>query len=126
LNASLPFLMRLLYGGVTEEMLLRWGLLTLLVWALWRIFQRGRGTPRTIHFVTAIVISSVMFGIGHLPLVVALGIAFTLPIVTFIVFANSLFGLVAGYLYWRKGLEAAIIAHMTTHIVIVTAIRLTM
>jgi membrane protease YdiL (CAAX protease family) len=67
-----------------------------------------------------------MFGIGHLPLVVALGVAFTLPIVTFIVFANSLFGLVAGYLYWRKGLEAAIIAHMTTHIVIVTAIRLTM
>jgi hypothetical protein len=126
LNASLPFLMRLLYGGVTEEMLLRWGLLTLLVWALWRIFQRGRGTPRTIHFVTAIVISSVMFGIGHLPLVVALGVAFTLPIVTFIVFANSLFGLVAGYLYWRKGLEAAVIAHMTTHIVIVTAIRLTM
>ena len=124
LNASMPFLTRLLYGGVTEEMLLRWGLLTLLVWALWRIFQRGRGTPKTIYFVGAIVISSVAFGIGHLPLVVALGVDFTLPIVTFIVFANSLFGLIAGYLYWQKGLEAAIIAHMTIHLVIVTAIHL--
>ena len=126
LNASMPFLTRLLYGGVTEEILLRWGLLTLLVWALWRLFQRGRGTPRPIYFAGAIVISSVVFGIGHLPIVAALQVDFTLPIVAFIVLANSLFGLIAGYLYWQKGLEAAIIAHMSTHVVIVTTIYLAM
>jgi hypothetical protein len=126
LNTSMPSLTRLLYGGITEELLLRWGLLTLLVWVAWRLFQRGRGTPRTIYFVSAIVISSVLFGIGHLPLVVALGVDFTVPIVTFVVFANSLFGLIAGYLYWKKGLEAAIIAHMTAHIVLITAIQLFM
>jgi hypothetical protein len=126
LNTSMPFLTRLLYGGVTEELLLRWGLLTLLVWVLWRIFQGARGTPRTIYFVSAIVISSVVFGIGHLPLVRALGFDFTVPIVAFIVLANSLFGLIAGYLYWRKGLEAAIIAHMSAHIVLITAIYLFM
>ena len=125
LNASMPLLTRLLYGGVTEELLLRWGVLTLLAWALWRIFQKGRGTPRTVYFVSAIVISSVVFGIGHLPLVRALEVDFSVPIVTFIILANSLFGLIAGYLYWQKGLEAAIIAHMTTHAVIVTAIHLT-
>ena len=54
-------------------------------WAAWRIFQRGRGTPRAIFFVSAIVISSVVFGIGHLPLVKALEVDFTLPIVAFIV-----------------------------------------
>ncbi len=124
LNSSMPFLTRLLYGGITEELLLRWGLMTLLVWAAWRICQRGRGTPRAIFFVSAIVISSVVFGIGHLPLVKALEVDFTLPIVAFIVLANSLFGLIAGYLYWQKGLEAAIIAHMSTHIVIITAIHL--
>src|SRR5687768_10128510 len=126
LNSSMPVVTRLLYGGITEELLLRWGLLTLLVWASWRIFQRGHGTPRTIYFVIAILISSVVFGIAHLPLVRALGVDFSLPIVTFVVFANSLFGLIAGYLYWRKGLEAAIIAHITTHLVIVTAIHLFM
>lgn len=124
LNSSMPLLTRLLYGGITEELLLRWGLMTLLAWTAWRIFQRGRGTPRAIFFVSAIVTSSVVFGIGHLPLVKALEVDFTLPIVSFIVLANALFGLIAGYLYWRKGLEAAIIAHMSTHIVIVTAIRL--
>ena len=126
LNSSMPLLTRLLYGGITEELLLRWGLLTLLVWAAWRIFQRGRGTPRAIYFVSAIVISSVVFGIGHLPIVAALEVDFTFTIVAFIVLANSLFGLIAGYLYWQKGLEAAIIAHMSTHIVIVTAIHLAM
>ena len=124
LNSSMPLLTRLLYGGITEELLLRWGLMTLLVWAAWRIFQRGRGTPRAIFFLSAMVISSVVFGIGHLPLVKALEVDFILPIVAFIVLANSLFGLIAGYLYWQKGLEAAIIAHMSTHIVIITAIHL--
>lgn len=124
LNSSMPLLTRLLYGGITEELLLRWGLLTLLAWVAWKILQRGRGKPRTIYFVGAIVISSVVFGIGHLPVVRALDVDFTLPIVAFIVLANSLFGLIAGYLYWQKGLEAAIIAHMSTHIVIVAAIQI--
>jgi hypothetical protein len=123
LNTAMPVVTRLLYGGITEELLLRWGLMTLLVWAAWRIFQRGRGTPRAIYFVSAIVISSVVFGIAHLPLVSALEVDYTVLIVAFIVTANSLFGLIAGYLYWRKGLEAAIIAHMATHVVIITAIH---
>ena len=48
-----------------------------------------------------------VFGIGHLPIVSALEVDFTLPIVPFIVLANSWFGLIAGYLYWQRGLEAA-------------------
>jgi len=121
-NATMPVLTRLLYGGITEELLLRWGLLTLIVWASWRWFQRGRGAPRAKYVVMAIVLSSLVFGLGHLPIVRALGVDFTLPIVAFIVFGNSLFGLIAGVLYWLKGIEAAIIAHMTVHVVFVSAI----
>ncbi len=33
LNKFVPLPTRLLYGGITEELLLRWGLMTLLVWA---------------------------------------------------------------------------------------------
>jgi hypothetical protein len=123
-NSVVPVLTRLLYGGITEELLLRWGLLTLLVWGSCRLFQTGQGRPRTIYFVSAIVISSVIFGIGHLPIVVALGAGFTVPIVAYVVGANSIFGLIAGYLYWKKGLEAAIIAHMLAHLVIVSAMYL--
>jgi len=124
LNRSLPLATRLLYGGITEEVLLRWGVMTLLVWLVWRVLQKGQGKPRRAWFVSAIVISSVVFGLGHLPLVRALAVDFTVVIVGYIVVANSLFGFIAGYLYWKRGLEAAIIAHMLTHVVIITAIYL--
>jgi len=122
LNKVLPFLTRLLYGGITEELLLRWGVMTLLVWVAWRLLQKEQGKPRAICFVSAIIISSLIFGLGHLPIASALAVDFNVPIVSYIIIANSVFGLIAGYLYWKKGLEAAIIAHMLAHVVIVTAV----
>jgi hypothetical protein len=44
-------------------------------------------------------------------------------LVLFVVVANSFFGCVAGWLYWRRGLESAILAHMTTHVILWTASR---
>jgi hypothetical protein len=120
-NRLVPLPTRMLYGGITEEILLRWGLLTLLVWAAWRIFQRGRRQPGAVCFVGAILISSIVFGVGHLPVAVAIGGPLTLPVVVYVVTGNSVFGLMAGYLYWRKGLEAAITAHMLAHVGIVSA-----
>ena len=67
LGKLLPLPTRLLYGGITEELLLRWGLMTLLVWAAWRLFQKGQNKPKPAYFVGAILVSSVVFGIGHLP-----------------------------------------------------------
>ncbi|HSB27865.1 MAG TPA: CPBP family intramembrane glutamic endopeptidase [Pyrinomonadaceae bacterium] len=124
LSTVLPLPTRLLYGGITEELLLRWGVMTFLVWLAWRLFQRGRGRPRPINFVIAIVISSVVFGMGHLPVASALGAGLTMTIVAYVVIANSIFGLVAGYLYWQRGLEAAIMAHMSAHVLFVTLMYL--
>jgi membrane protease YdiL (CAAX protease family) len=118
-----PLVTRLLYGGVTEELLIRWGLMTLLVWAAWRLFQKGRDKPRPAYFVAAILISSIVFGIGHLPIAFLLFPQPTVGLVVFVVLANSLFGLIAGYLYWKKGLEAAMIAHIAAHILMFTASR---
>ncbi len=120
-NKILPLFTRLLYGGITEELLVRWGLLTLLVWGAWRLFQGGRGRPPAIYFMGAIFLSSVLFGVGHLPLAFALTGHLTASIIFYVVIANSVFGLIAGYLYWKKGLESAILAHMLAHVVIVTA-----
>lgn len=117
-----PLPTRLLYGGFTEELLLRWGVMTLLVWAAWRLLQRGQGKPRAIYFASAIVISSVVFGLGHLPIAFALSSEVTASLVFYIVAGNTAFGLIAGHLYWKKGLEAAMIAHMMAHVVLVTAI----
>jgi len=37
--------------------------------------------------------------------------------VLFVIVANTAFGVLFGYLYWRYGLEAAMIAHGTAHVV---------
>jgi len=126
LNKFLPLPTRLLYGGVTEELLLRWGVMTMLVWLPFRFFQRDGGRPKTVWFVSAIVISAVLFGAGHLPVAGALGVQLTLPIIAYVVTVNAAFGLIAGFLYWKKGLESAVIAHMFVHVVILLANKLVM
>jgi len=118
-----PLPMRLLYGGITEELLLRWGLMTLLVWLAWRWFQRGQGQPAPACFVGAIVVSSLVFGLGHLPIAFMLVPNPTAALIGFVIVANSSFGLIAGFLYWKSGLEAAIVAHMVTHLVMFAASR---
>jgi hypothetical protein len=121
LGELLPLPTRFLYGGIVEELLLRWGLMTLLVWIAWRLFQKRRSEPANIWFIAAIVISAVVFAVGHLPVVILLVGQPTVPIILFVIVANSAFGIVAGYLYWKYGLESAMIGHMLCHIVLVTA-----
>jgi len=116
-----PLPMRLLYGGITEELLLRWGLMTLFVWAAWRLFQKRQGQPKPAHFIGAIMISSLVFGAGHLPVAFMLFRELTFALTLFVIVGNSAFGLIAGYLYWKKGLESAMIAHALTHIGLFTA-----
>ncbi len=125
LGEFLPVPTRLLYGGVTEELLLRWGLMTLLVWLIWgvawRVFQKRQDKPKTAYFIAAIFISAFIFGIGHLPIALMIVPQPTFALILFVITANSVFGLVAGFLFWKKGLESAIIAHMLCHITMLTA-----
>lgn len=110
----------LLYGGITEEILLRWGVMTLLTWAGWRLLQRDGGRARPAVMWTAIGLSALLFGAGHLP-----AAAMMWPLTPFVIartlVLNAVFGLVAGWLYWRRSLEAAMAAHMAAHIVITLA-----
>ena len=115
LNKLLPLPTRLLYGGITEELLLRWGLMTLLAWAAWRLFQRGRGKPQARYFISAIIISAFLFGLGHLPFAFLLVPDASVVLILYVISGNFIFGLIAGYLYWKKGLESAMMAHMMPH-----------
>ena len=109
--SAMPFAVKLLYGGITEELLLRWGLMTLLLWLGWRVLQRGRGTPGKGVVALAVALSALLFAVGHLPAAQAMAGALTPEVVTFVMVGNTAFGLVAGWLYARHGLEAAIVAH---------------
>ena len=114
---ELPILARVLYGGITEELLLRWGLMTALVWLAWRLLQGRRGAPRAVYMWLAIVVSALLFGAGHLPAAAILIGELTGDVVLFVVGVNAAFGVLFGYLFWRYGLEAAMIAHVMAHVV---------
>lgn len=114
-DSAMPLLVKLLYGGITEELLMRWGVMTLLLWLLWRLGQRGRGAPAWGLVVVAVVLSALLFALGHLPAAQSLAGVLTPEVVVFVLVGNTAFGLVAGWLYARHGLEAAMVAHVLAH-----------
>lgn len=109
-------LVGLLYGGITEELLMRWGLVTLITWMGWRLLQRAQGQPSRVIVWTAIALVALVFGVGHLPVVAA-----TLPLSLWLILRtvglNALAGLVFGWLYWRRSLESAMLAHASAHVI---------
>ena len=93
----------------------------MLVWVGWRLFQKERVKPAATCFIGAILVSAFIFGLGHLPVAVMLLGEPTAAVVLFVIVANSAFGMVAGYLYWKYGLESAMIAHLLGHVVLALA-----
>lgn len=117
---ALPLPIRLFYGGITEEVLLRWGLMTGLLWLLWRLVQNGQGKPEGVWVMLAIALSALAFGAGHLPAAQAMLGPLPPSVALVIISGNALFGLVAGWLYWRHGLESAVAAHLLAHLLAAT------
>ena len=114
---SPPLVARVLYGGIAEEVLLRWGAMTFLVWAGWRVVQRRRGAPKAGLVWTAILASALLFGLSHLPAAGALIGEMTAGIGLYVVLANAAFGTLFGALFWKRGLEASMVAHGWGHVV---------
>lgn len=114
-----PWYTKLLYGGITEELLIRWGLMSFFVWAVYRLTQKSGTDIRSHNYIIAIIVSALIFGLGHLPVAFALSPEVTIPLVAYIILGNAAFGFIAGYLYWKRGLECAIAAHMIAHITMI-------
>ncbi|MFQ3616344.1 MAG: CPBP family glutamic-type intramembrane protease [Cyanobacteriota bacterium] len=104
------------YGGITEELWLRLGLMTLIAWGLWRLAARPV-LPRGWIFGTAIALSALLFGLGHLP-ATAVVWPLTGVVIGRSLVLNGLLGLVFGTLYWKIGLEAAMLAHFCADLVL--------
>jgi membrane protease YdiL (CAAX protease family) len=105
-----------LYGGITEELLMRLFLVSLVAWACGRWWRTPGGLPTSGAFWIAIVFVAVLFGLGHLP-ATSVVTPLTTRLVVRALVLNGIAGIVFGYLYWRHGLEAAMIGHMSAHLV---------
>jgi hypothetical protein len=100
----------LLYGGITEEILVRWGLLSLIAWLLLKL-----RLSRNAAMWMAVVAAALLFAAGHLP---ALAVAAELnaPLVIRTLLLNTAGGIIFGALFVRHNLEAAMLAHMAAHV----------
>jgi len=116
-KSQLSPITRFLYGGITEEILVRFGLLSLMAWALGKVLRNHSNYSYWI----AILISAIIFGLGHFPIVYTMVENPTTILMSYILIANMVGGVIFGWLYWKKGLEAAFIAHITTHVVMLVA-----
>ena len=112
---TMPLATRVLYGGLTEEILARWGAMTVAVWLAWRLAGRPRHLGGWAYWL-GIVAAAAIFGLGHLPVLFAILQAPPAWLVASVVATNTVSGIAFGWLYWRGGLEAAIAAHALAHV----------
>ena len=103
---------RLLFGGLVEEILTRWGLMTLMVWLGTLIV----GPATSAVYWAAIVVSGLLFGLGHLPGLFAAGAQKSSLLYMSAIGTNLWVSLGFGWLYWQYGLIAAVTGHMLFHL----------
>lgn len=115
-----------LYGGFTEEILVRLFILSLLALGLVQLLRalglggtagRRDGGGRFWALLVANVLAALLFGLLHLPATAAM-VKLTPLLVTRALALNGVVGLVCGFLYVRRGLEAAMAAHLTADVVL--------
>lgn len=105
------------YGGINEEIGMRLFLMTLIVWISSKIRRTQAGLPTSLGVWIAIILISVIFGLGHLPMTAKFQ-QITSLVVFRAVLLNGIAGVVFGWLYWKKGLESAMISHFSTDIIL--------
>jgi membrane protease YdiL (CAAX protease family) len=102
------------YGAIVEETLCRAFLLGVIAWLLART---SAGVPHAWQIITAIILAAALFGAGHLPLAGQLG-PLDAGVVARIIGYNAVAGVVFGWLYWKRGLEHAMLAHFCADLVL--------
>lgn len=113
---ELHIITKILYGGVAEELMIRFGIMSGILYVLFRFTSKL--TSRMYYL--AILISALVFALGHFPVMFQIVANPTLPIYLYVIIGNCMGGIIFGYLYWKRGLECAMVAHAFTHITMTT------
>lgn len=98
------------YSGLSEEILFRLLTVSLMVWILRRPLLPSSRWPLARCVWIGIVVGALSFGAAHLPKWSA-EIAHLPAFALTILLLNGAAGLLFGYLFWRRGLEVAILCH---------------
>jgi len=103
---------RLLYGGIVEETMCRFGCMNLLVWAVYAAAGRSSW-----GLWLGIVLSGLLFGLGHIPTYRQAGCTGSPWFYATEIVLNLWAACIFGWLFATYGLLAAMIAHAAFHVV---------
>ncbi|MDD6039424.1 MAG: CPBP family glutamic-type intramembrane protease [bacterium] len=113
------FISSLTYGGVIEEILLRWFFMGLIAWILVMIFARKtdkKEIPDWI-FIVANVIAALVFSAGHLPATQMFFGRITGLILFRCFLLNGMFALFFGRWFRKYGIQYAMLGHFGIHLI---------
>ncbi|HAV76511.1 MAG TPA: CPBP family intramembrane metalloprotease, partial [Anaerolineae bacterium] len=105
------------YGGIGEEIQLRLLVMSLIAWLGSFISKTEEGKPTSSVFWIANILAAILFGLGHLPATATI-LPLTPLVITRAILLNGVGGVIFGWLYWKRGLETAMIAHFSADIVL--------
>lgn len=113
------FLSSLTYGGIIEEILLRWFLMSAVAWILWKLFARkyDKDSIPTWIFIIANVVCAILFAAGHIPATIAFFGGLSPLILCRCFLLNGGFALLFGRYYRKYGIQYACLAHFCLHLV---------
>ncbi len=96
-------------AGIAEELFYRYLLLSLVVWLLGWI-RKGGGLSRRTSIWIAIVATGLLFGWAHIDDVFGTGRHSAFNLVAIVVLSGGA-GMALGWMYWKHGLESAMLTH---------------
>jgi len=107
----------LVYGGIIEELLMRLFLMSGIALGLWKLFDRSaHEKPSNWVFIASIIAAAALFALGHWG---ANEMLYGMNPVVFtrMMILNGIGGIFFGWLYWKHGIQHAILAHAGTHLI---------
>lgn len=110
---DMGILSRIFYGGFVEEIIFRWGIMSLVLWILQFMIKPLNITA----VIIAIGISSMLFALAHLPSIKMVSAKPTRSMYIYTMIGNVWVGLFTGWAFLEAGIFSAIIVHILFHIV---------
>lgn len=105
-----------LSAGINEETIYRLFGLSLLAWSGGLLLHDSDGRPKPIVFWTANILFALAFGAAHLSAQTAIGLPLNSLVVVATLVLNGIGGLLFGWLFWKFGLESAMLGHILADI----------
>ena len=103
---------RVTSGGITEEVMFRWGFLSIVMWLLSLLIS----SEATVFWIS-IIGTGILFGLAHLPGNFAAGCKPSVMLVSTAIISNLWVSLFCGYMFWKYGLIAAMVVHILFHVI---------